>query len=368
MESKNARRSHMEKTKEEKKSGNGKGNWGKLVDVYDPSEERIDPSDPLYEEEMDVEVPSQLKQEARIASKLGIRDSSDAYMSTSTFKVSMPLPEFKTKSIEIINEFLTNDDVIEAQASLEELKSPGFHYEFVKKAVTVGMDKKERQREKVSRLLSDLYLVLTMDDVGKGFERLLEDIDDLSIDTPDAKGVLAKFIARAIVDEILPPRFLNDPLVLNLASDVVKESKEILIGHHGVKHIENVWGPGAEEAIVEIKKLIDQTIEEYFLSFDVAEAVRCLKELDIYYYHHEVVKRVIVSGVYKEEHFERCLTLLKKLADDGIVTERQLNTGFQRALVVLPDMALDVPSAKTVMTKMIVGAVRMGLIPDTVTV
>ena len=42
----------------------------------------------------------------------------------------------------------------------------------------------------------------------KGFRMLMEALDDLCLDVPEAPDLLALFTARAIVDDILPPSFL----------------------------------------------------------------------------------------------------------------------------------------------------------------
>lgn len=41
-----------------------------------------------------------------------------------------------------------------------------------------------------------------------GFQTLLDDLDDLALDTPEAYEYLGKFIARAIADDCLPPAFV----------------------------------------------------------------------------------------------------------------------------------------------------------------
>ena len=48
--------------------------------------------------------------------------------------------------------------------------------------------------------------------VSKGFSKLLNSADDLALDIPDAVDVLALFVARAVVDEILPSAFLTKTL------------------------------------------------------------------------------------------------------------------------------------------------------------
>ena len=66
-----------------------------------------------------------------------------------------------------------------------ELKSEVFHYEVIKRGIASTMGKYEKEREMLSKLLSNLYpKVLSTQHVGKGFERLFENIDDLALDIP----------------------------------------------------------------------------------------------------------------------------------------------------------------------------------------
>ena len=59
---------------------------------------------------------------------------------------------------------------------------PMFNYEFVKRSITISMDFKDRERELISKLLPQLCgEVLSRGDICKGFERLLEVIDDLQV-------------------------------------------------------------------------------------------------------------------------------------------------------------------------------------------
>jgi len=41
------------------------------------------------------------------------------------------------------------------------------------------------------------------------FEVLLKNLPDLVLDTPDAATVLGNFIARAVADDCLPPKFVQ---------------------------------------------------------------------------------------------------------------------------------------------------------------
>ena len=43
-----------------------------------------------------------------------------------------------------------------------------------------------------------------------GFDQLLEQLNDLTLDTPESPDLLGQFIARAVADDCLPPKYLAD--------------------------------------------------------------------------------------------------------------------------------------------------------------
>jgi programmed cell death protein 4 len=45
--------------------------------------------------------------------------------------------------------------------------------------------------------------------LSTAFEVLLKNLPDLVLDTPDAATVLGNFIARAVADDCLPPKFVQ---------------------------------------------------------------------------------------------------------------------------------------------------------------
>ena len=54
--------------------------------------------------------------------------------------------------------------------------------------------------------LSALSLLLLL----AGFDALLAQLNDLSLDTPNAAELLGNFIARAVADDCLPPAFVDN--------------------------------------------------------------------------------------------------------------------------------------------------------------
>ena len=85
----------------------------------------------------------------------------------------------------------------------------------------MSLDKADRERELVSKLISVCYPdILSSNMIGKGFERLFELVDEIEKDVPNARDMISSFIARCVVDEVLPPSFLVDPIICNLGGEV----------------------------------------------------------------------------------------------------------------------------------------------------
>ena len=211
----------------------------------------------------------------------------------------MTLAEFKVQIIKVLGEYFISNDAEEVARCLNEIDAPAFHFEFVKRTVTMAMDKPVRGRECASRLLSSLYgtQVITMDELQKGFLRLFEVADDLQIDIPDANKIIAQFLARAVVDEILSPKFLSDPLVASTGGDIVEQARTWLSRSHGIVRLGRVWGPGDGRPVPDLKNDIRLLLQEYIMTNDLPEAARCIKDLSTPMFHHEVVKRALVFAI-----------------------------------------------------------------------
>ena len=213
-------------------------------------------------------------------------------VSVPTTEVSITLKEFKLKIADIIREYFASEDATECERALVELDASVFHFEFVKRSITMCMDYKDRERELVSRLLSSFSSdVLRRHDIGKGFERVFEQLDDLVLDTPAAYTIVTHFLARAVRDEALPPVFLADLLVQRLGGEVVEQAKVLLSRKHGLSRLEHVWGPGDGRSTAALKESVLQLVQEYLVAGGSqpakVEAARCIRELNAAPFHHE---------------------------------------------------------------------------------
>jgi programmed cell death protein 4 len=238
--------------------------------------------------------------------------------------------------------------LILAYIFLKEINASEYSYEFVKRLINHAIDRSDHEREQVSKLLSQLYPdVLSSATVGKGFERLFEIIDEIELDAPMAKTMLASFLARAVVDEVLPPSFLSDSVVCNLGGEIVEQARLLLSRDHGGAKLEKIWGPGDGRPVEEMKVAVDQFLMEYILSSDLDEAIRCVKELNEPQFFHEVVKRAVVLTLDKTEKQRQLISeLFEELSQIQLLTYQQAEKGFNRLFEALPDLVLDTPNAK----------------------
>lgn len=108
-------------------------------------------------------------------------------------------------------EYFETGDTHEVAVELDEhLKTGSFRPLVVRKAIEMAFEHKNSHREMTSVLISDLLgRCLIASDIQKAFDMLLTNLPDSTLDTPEAPHVLGNFIARAVADDCLPPKFVQ---------------------------------------------------------------------------------------------------------------------------------------------------------------
>ncbi|GER38470.1 MA3 domain-containing family protein [Striga asiatica] len=317
----------------------GKGTWGKLLDTDGDS--FLDKNDPNY-------------------------DSGEEPYALVGSTVSDPLDDYKKAVASLVEEYFTTGDVDVAASDLRELGSSEYHPYFIKRLVSMAMDRHNKEKEMASVLLSALYAdVIGAAQISQGFFMLLESADDLSVDIPDAVDVLALFIARAVVDDILPPAFITRaskklPEASKGFQALQTAEKSYLSAPHHAELVERRWGGTTHFTVDDVKKEITDLLREYVESGDTSEACRCIRQLGVSFFHHEVVKRALVLAMEIRSSEPLILKLLKEAADEGLISSSQMVKGFSRLSESLDDLALDIPSAKTMFQTIVPRAVSEG--------
>jgi programmed cell death protein 4 len=78
--------------------------------------------------------------------------------------------------------------------------------------------------------------VITSRDITKGFDILLDNLPDLILDTPEAPHILGNFVARAVADDCVPPKYAMDfeeRDINDLAKEALTVAQTLLSMHDG---------------------------------------------------------------------------------------------------------------------------------------
>lgn len=346
-------------SRNKKQGGAGKGKWLDPMDGSDHAAvEPLNENDPLYVAEEDADPSSYILSSSEGADELRHSGASptayDADIDKAVYGPMLTLSEFKIRVSDAVREYFDSSDPDEVVRCIDELKCRDYHPEVVKRAISLGLDEGPRERELVSRLLACLHPnPLTEEEMEMGFEVVLDSIDDLAIDIPDAKAMVGSFLARAVVDEVLAPAFLSNRNNTHPGDCVVEKAVGLLSREHCTARLEKVWGPGDGRPVSELKEIMDQLLKEYLLSRELDEAASCVRELNASHFHHELVKRGVKIAMEEDglDHasesssLDAMAALFKFLVNNSIVSEYQVSKGVSRLRKILSDLKLDVPAA-----------------------
>lgn len=148
------------------------------------------------------------------------------------------------------------------------------------------------------------------------------------LDAPDAANILGNFIARAVADDCISAGFVHsrkDTAAGNEHSKyVTKQSycnnnecrififsplfcifraalahaEVLLLDKIAMLRLHNVWGVGGGgQPVKALSRRIHMLLEEFLSSNDATEAGRCLRELEVPHFHHELVYEVGITLV-----------------------------------------------------------------------
>ncbi|KAL4097200.1 hypothetical protein QTP88_022012 [Uroleucon formosanum] len=346
---KNNRKSRNGFTKrgEIKKGGaGGKGVWGKLGEESD-LDAAIDMKDPNYD--------SDLLDDDNIVLREITPESSDEELKNSiTFNIL---------------EYYEHGDTDEAAMTLSELNIVSKWHLITQVSVEVALEHKPSQREMTSVLLSDLYgRLIKQKEIAQGFDIILANLPDLILDTPDAPIVVGCFLARTIADDCLPPKiidFFKEKNYSDLANQALIKAHNLLNIKHGLTRLDNVWGVGGSLRPVQyLVRQMNMLLDEYLCSGDLQEAIRCILELEVPHFHHELVYEAVVDVIEAmNTHTEISMCkLLKALYDAIIITPEMMNKGFDRVFDVLDDISIDVPLASAVLERFLDKCINAGFL------
>lgn len=297
-----------------------------------------------------------------------IADAADVISVNPTLEKYQKLTQaYKTAISSKIVDFFSHGDIDELIRGANELETNEFGFELVKRIINMSFDRTDRERELVSRFLSvaNFENVLDSTMIEKGFLRLFECIyvDGIEMDVPGAQEMLTKFLARAVVDEIISPRFLMDEENIELGKDVITHAKALLSRELAPVVLETCWGPGDGRSVSALKKSIDMLVKEYLLSSDLDEATRCVRELQSPHFLHELLKRSVTMSLDESAEAQvKISSFLHHLSINDILTKGQAAQGFDRLFARINDLKLDSPAAPRILEEFVERAKADGVL------
>jgi hypothetical protein len=184
---------------------------------------------------------------------------------------------------------------------------------------------------------------------------------------PDAPAQVALFLARAVVDDVLPPAFLTHAADTLPPSAVAgAEALRLARAHLGARRpgaaVLAAWGERAAATLADAKAAVRRILAEYFSGASVGDACAALAALHVPFFAHEAVKKTLLAAVEAPEKRAPALALLAALRDSGAASTQQLARGFARAAEAIEDLSLDVPEAKARWDDLAAAAVAGGIL------
>jgi len=255
----------------------------------------------------------------------------------------------------------------EVARSIQEQNEPDWVLELVKLAVVKSLEKHDRERDLVSCLLSSLYAtVVPANLMAAGFNLILDRMEDLELDTPGAGEIVGTYLARAVVDDILPPSFLtkSEP-VTNTGAKAVARAQRLLDGKNVGQKLSKVWGV-PNKTYSKFKKSMRMLLQEYMDTGDLVEADRCLRELNVPTFHFQFVKLAVSLALENTEESQRkrISNLLSAFATSDLIVPDHMVSGFQCCVDCIVDLTKDVtPNAATLLLSFIDLAINNGYLP-----
>lgn len=327
-----------------KQGGGGSFTWGKPgCEVNDQNNVLANVDDPHYDPFTDPDI---------------VFDS---------LEVEPTFDEIAAELEQCIGEYFNNASCPEFLEQVEGLMLRSNRSRVLEQLIEASLEQKNEYRE-LSSTATKYFVNLQYFDtitVARAFSNLLDRLADLILDTPDAPEILGKFVARAHLDGCLPDVFMTEECresnrlgqrCLDYTFALMKDPLSV----------ETCWGTaigGFTDTSILTEK-IRELLKEFLSSGDRDEASKCLRDLDVPHFHHELVFEAILISMEAEDDqiINQMTWLLQYMYKEGVLSVDQMHGGFSRFYANVDDIVLDIPHVHSWLEKMVSRAGQRAII------
>jgi hypothetical protein len=198
-------------------------------------------------EEWELDAPTVREQLVRLVRSLEDHDMLPASFLGDQMYILEHHQSLKRAVYDAMEEFFVEFDIDEFVRTIARMNCPAFHGQVVKYVLRSALEKPPEKIEMAAKLLASLSgpkKPVSMLEFMQGVDLLLRECEDLAIDNPKCKKVLSELLARTVVDECVPPSYLDHVFGLapdDLGSEVVNLATELLQQSGAAQRLHSMW-------------------------------------------------------------------------------------------------------------------------------
>ena len=252
----------------------------------------------------------------------------------------------------------------------QEATNPLFRHEFIRILICMAISKPRRTKDIAAHtltLLMEKDLITTLD-LEVAFARLIGRVEDLRLDDPDASLVISKFLAKAIVDDVVHPGIVWDYYRLHLGGregmDVLTTVRRWLVDERVtplgleerqkpllIERFGKIFEDGYDPAVMPAAQFRGQLRDRIFAYYDdgeLDETADHIISLDLSTEQRaELVRRVLAFSQERTEKEERLsLALLCGLVRSETLSNKDVSAGVLQLKDMMSEIILDCPRAQ----------------------
>jgi len=198
-------------------------------------------------DEWELDAPTARNELARLVKSLEEHDMLASTFFADEVEMLERRQDLKRYVFSALEEFFVEFDIDEFVRTIERMNCPPFHGHVVKYICRSALEKTPEKIEMAAQLLATVSgpnKPVSMLEFMQGMDLLLKECEDITLDNPKCKEILSELLARIVVDECVPPSYLDHTFGIvpgDLGAEIVGISSELLQQAGAAQKLHRVW-------------------------------------------------------------------------------------------------------------------------------